>query len=211
MILVHGKTYLAQQILNDPKSWRADPAIAQYEDAVEYGRTPTLGQLKALALSLKQHTADGDPEVGGPSQIAVLTNGKIASIDQPSFPPLAPVSFRFQIETTLTLVGSRAGGRPKPGTGVTMYGRFGVLYEDKFVHTWQSLDDSYWANNEFADSTLFYGGGRTLFQKSNQVTNCDLEIGAAVGADSPVAAQLLKDFKWRSVDDRRVLSSRTTK
>jgi hypothetical protein len=40
MILGHGKTTVAMQILNDPKKWAADPAIAAYEDATEQQHHP---------------------------------------------------------------------------------------------------------------------------------------------------------------------------
>jgi hypothetical protein len=154
--------------------------------------------MKALAVSLKQHTSEGDPEVGGPSQIAILKNGRIDSIEQPSFPPIDPTGFNFQIVATITVDNSATPGRPT-SYGILTSGLFGVYFNDTFIHVRQRLDDAYYANNEFKDSVLFYGGGRTIFAKTNRVTDCDLEIGPNVSRDSPEVKELLKNFVWRSV------------
>ena len=210
MIFINGKSAVAEQILRRPKQWAADdPAVATYVDAVEKRKPLTIDQMKAFAISLKQLTAEHDREVGGPNQIAVVANGEVKSVEQPSFPAISLTHFKFRIVTTMEIDNGSSNclsckpGRPT-GIGVVVNGLFAVFYSNRFIHVLQPIDDAYWNHNEFRDCVLIYNGGsKTLFAKANKVIDSDLEIGPGVPKGSPVLKQLLEDFRWRSVDDKR--------
>jgi hypothetical protein len=200
IIFLHGKITRARLILSNPKPWTADPAVAMYDDAVTNHRSLTLDQMKALAISLKQHTAEIDPTVGGPSQVATLVSGQIQSFEQPAFPEVSPIDFKFHIISTLTVGNPGIPGKPI-GRAVVFDG-FGLFLGNRFIHANQDLDNGYFAKNEFRDCVLICRGGSIQFLESNQVTDTDLILGPGVSRSSPEVEQLLK-FRWRSVDDRR--------
>jgi 20S proteasome alpha/beta subunit len=210
LVFVHGKRDLALQILRNPGSWRSDPAVAAFQDTLEKGRILTVEQMKSLAISLKQHTANEDKGVGGPNQVAVLTAGRVQSLDQPRFPPVALTDFRFQILATDSF--GDMSGPSKPTTYASLAPGFFMLYfRDRFTRVKQILDDGYFSGNIFRECILTFGGRGTKFEKSNQIIDSDLLIGAGVRRDSPEVKQLLKDFTWRNVefvgDDPKSLKS----
>jgi len=156
--------------------------------------------MTALAISLKQHTAERHPEVGGPNQIAVLDKGRVQPIEQPHFPAISAVGFKFQIFSGMNL----SGYLKDPGKAAAFYGAlapgcFPLYFRNSFAGVRQELGDAYYSGNVFTESVLSYRGGRVQFERSNQVVDSDLLIGSKIRRDSPEVKQLLRDFKWRSV------------
>lgn len=196
-VFLHGKKTLAEQILNHPEAWKADKAVRDYENATKLHKAMTMPQMKALAIALKEHTAETDKEVGGPNQIAILTNGKIASLEQPHFPGLVPRNFEFEMTIGYMFDNSRMPGNPA-GQAISFNG-FGLIFANTFIHTNQPLDNGYFAHNNFTNCALYYRGGRLLFMDSNSVINTDLVLDPAVSKDSPFLRQLLTKFHWRTV------------
>lgn len=198
MICVNGINNLALEILRSTNAWRADPAVPACEQSASDQELLSIEQMKALAISLKQRTADQYPQVGGPNQIAVLTNGRVLQpVDQPPFPPITPSEFTFRI-----ISGQKVdGGDPRKPIlyGIVMNGYVGLYFKNEFIHVKQELDNTYYGANTFRDCILTYRGGKTRFEKSNEVVDSDLEIAAGVSRDSQEVKQLLHDFKWRAV------------
>jgi 20S proteasome alpha/beta subunit len=198
MIFVNGKRDLAMEILHNPSRWRADPAVAAYEQSTRGEGLLSIEQMKALAISLKQHTADRDPEVGGPNQIAVLANGSVQSIQQPALPPIEFSGYSFAIISAVRFGPSGGQGRPTGGAIVAPR-LFQLYFRDEFIHVLQEIDNSYYGGSVFRDCILTYSGGKVQFPASNQIIDSDLEIATGVSRDSPEVKQLLHDFKWRTV------------
>lgn len=198
MFLPAGISDVAERLLNSQVPWKIDEAVATYEESVKLGKPLTIEQMKALAISLKQHTADAYKEVGGPNQIAVLSADRVQSFEQPSFPPIPLVGFKFQIFTGMTMNAGATGLGPKP-YGIIVSGGFPLFFKNTFTGVQQILDDSYYAGNVFRDCRLIYNGGRVAFETSNQVIDSDLIIGPKARKDSPEIEQLRKNFMWRTV------------
>jgi len=96
-------------------------------------------------------------------------------------------------------------GLKDPNRRIGSYGAFATgcfpLYiNNSFTQVRQEIGDSYYSKNVFNKSLLSYQGGRVLFDKSNQVVQSDLLIGAKVRQDSDEVRQLQKDFHWHSIE-----------
>ncbi|MGA8214319.1 MAG: hypothetical protein WB799_12055 [Candidatus Sulfotelmatobacter sp.] len=200
VICVGGINNLALKILRDTNAWIGAPLVAPCEQSTS-NQLLAVQEMKALAISLKQQTADQYNEVGGPNQIAILTDGRIqGSIEQPpGLPPVTVSSFKFEILTTLGAIYIDRPGEDPPRPFGFVTDRFTLFFRDQFIGVRQELDDAYFGHNEFKNCLLIYRGGKTTLDKSNQISNCDLEIAAGVSRDSPTVKQLLSDFTWRTV------------
>jgi 20S proteasome alpha/beta subunit len=199
IICVNGISDIALEMLNRTNAWEADPALAACEQSTKDQKLLSIEEMRALAISLKERTADRYKEVGGPNQIAVLTHGHVLQpLEQPPFPSVSLSRFKFMIVANV-----RIDGRGSPGVpasyGVVRNGPFGLYFRNEFVHVRQILDNSYYGRNLFKDCVLVYGGDRAQFEKSNEVIDSDLEIAAGVRRNSPEVRQLLGDFRWRTV------------
>jgi hypothetical protein len=207
IICVNGIRDVADMVLGHAGTWMVDPAMAGCERSTNSQELLSVDQMKALAISLKERTADRYREVGGPNQIATLTNGRLQPIEQPAFRPIPLSGYRFAIVATITVENVSMPGQPESrvipgrptGQGVSTGGLFGLYFRDKFTHVRQELGDAYYGGNVFRDCLLTYSGGRLQFAKSNQVVDSDLEIAAEAPRDSPELNQLLHDFSWRTV------------
>ena len=198
-VVVHGQPVMAMEILRQPTSWVTDPAVASYADSETKKKPLTVEQMKALAISLKQHTSEITPSVGGPVQLAVLTGGHIQCVDEPKFSPITATRFKFEIVTHITIDNS---GMPvgRMGRGVFVApGLFTLYFKNSFKRVEQWLDEAYFGGNVFRESRLLYNGGRLQFENSNEVYDSDLILGG-VNRDTPEVKHLLNDFKWRHVE-----------
>lgn len=211
LILLAGKRDVAAGLLKNQAPWRIDEAVSAYEDSVRLGITLSTEQMRALAISLKEHTAAVDNEVGGANQIAILSSGRVQSTEQPNFAPIPLIGFKFLIFTRVTMDNTNGVVRPVNGIpapegfpyGILTLGNFALYFKSTFVGVRQDLDDSYYSGNVFRDCLLTYNGGRMTFEKSNQVFDCDLLLGPKADQDSPGVQQLLRNFKWRNVERPR--------
>jgi len=76
---------------------------------------------------------------------------------------------------------------------------FTLFFANQFIHERLDLADGYFGKNAIKDSVIVYRGGKPQFERSNTLTDCDLEVAKGLSPDSPGLKQLLHDFKWRSV------------
>ena len=79
----HRRSRSANHRSPEASEWSGDSSIVDYAKAAKSGKSLTIEQMKAFAVSLKQHTADKYADVGGPTQIAVLANGSVQSFKVP--------------------------------------------------------------------------------------------------------------------------------
>jgi hypothetical protein len=97
--LLGGIRDVSETILNDPDQFPTSAAIKRYA-GIENGNNQkplSLSELAALAYEMAAQTSRTPGFagfVGGPDQIAILANGKIQKLEQPTFPaPPRPMKF----------------------------------------------------------------------------------------------------------------------
>lgn len=206
--LFAGIEEVARRIADHPEAneWSGDPAIVDYAKAAKSRKSLTIEQMKALAVSLKQHTADKYAEVGGPTQIAVLAKGNVQSFKVPDgLPPVPVTGFKFEVVSGMKMTGHPEDPVKREATyGVGVWGCSAVYFNNSFTGVHQEIGEGFYSRNSFDKSLISYGGGPVNFGKSNQVTDSDLQIGPKVPKDSAEVKQLLNDFKWKSVEYQQV-------
>ena len=84
-----GQPDVAQQLLDDPELAKDDAALAAYATSMrqDRGESLTIAQMRALASRLAEYTAQKYRSVGGDNQVAVLQNGRVLTVEQPTFFP----------------------------------------------------------------------------------------------------------------------------
>ena len=200
-VLVHGQRSVAEGILQDPERWPGDAAIAAYASSKRHHKELSILEMKALAISLSRHTGEGNPTVGGPDQIAVLTAGHVQSIDlPPALPPVTMTGFKFTIVQTLAFENYKLPPSDDSGTAVQVGpGLFTLYFKNSFTRVQQNLGESYFGENIFRECRLFYTGGRLRFDPSNQVYNSELVLGPGVDRNNPEVMNLMYNFPWKHV------------
>lgn len=199
-VFIHGQRVVADQILQQPVAYTSDPAIAAYEKSQQEGTLLSIDELKALAISLRRHTAQGNPTVGGPDQIAVLANGHIQRITQPTFDPILPTAFRFYIDQENEYEGVETPPSAPMSSGVDIGpGLFTLFFRDKFKQVQQRLDEGYFSESLFTHCQLLYNGGRLQFEHSNRVYDSELFLGPEVDRNAPDVMYLMYNFPWKHV------------
>jgi hypothetical protein len=199
MVCLNGITDVARKILDSSHEWTGDQGACQQSASNQ--KPLSVEQMKKLAVSLKEHTADKYPGVGGPNQIAVLRGGRVhIPTEQPIFKPIKLSGFQFRIVDMARFIYEDRPGMPaSPKNSAVVSGLYALFFGDEWINVGQDLDYSYFRKNTFKNSRLMYRGGKTYLDKSNQVIDCDLEIAKGVSEESPVVKQLVKNFGWRTV------------
>ena len=196
--LLAGITDIANKIQNDPAKWHTDKAVADYEEAKKSGKPPTIEQMSAYAISMKEHTAEAYPEVGGENQIAVLKRGRVLRVAQHPFPSVPAREFRFRILTCFSMTGDMKDRSKAAGFwGVVTPGCFPIYFNNSFTRARQEIGNSYYSGNVFREAVLSYKGGTVQFGTSNQVIDSDLLLGPKVRQDSPEVQQLLERLQGK--------------
>jgi hypothetical protein len=206
--LFAGIDQVAQRITDHPEAseWSGDSAIVDYAKAKKSGKPMSIAQMKALAVSLKQHTARKYAEVGGPNQIAILANGKVQSFKGPDgLPPVPVTGFKFEVVSGVRMTGHPEDPIKREGTnGVVVMGCSAIYFNNSFTGVHQEVGEGFYSKNTFNKSLISYSGGPVNFGKSNEVNESDLRIGPKVPKDSAEVKHLLDDFKWKSVEFQQV-------
>ena len=194
---IRGIPFTAEDILNNPKQYRAEPIVARYSESLQAGAAPlTLDEMENLAKFLKERTAVDYAEVGGPDQIAVLGDGFLKALKQPQFPkkpPLPRMLFSFVEQNTFDQVPDEA--EPIAATPPMTL----LFANNTFQHRHIVLDGGYFFNNLFDHCIVAYNGGRTKFvDGQNDVASSDLILGPSVDLQS-AEVKKLRRLPWRSV------------
>ena len=195
-----GEPEIAEGLLHDPGSAKNEPALVAYANSLRdnHGQSLTIPQMKALASRLAELTAEKRPSVGGESQIAVLQDGRVLTLDQPAFAalPKALVDFDFVVDSFI-------GGTDPPmvppmseGTVVFPPGVRLLFLRTTFDHVQRRLDGNYFFHDSFNNCILRYDGGPFYFDKNNQVVQTSLFLGPNVKIDQPQVQELLHSFQW---------------
>jgi hypothetical protein len=176
--------------MNNPRSYDFVRQLLTTESSK--GTTPRIENLEALAklLSAKVAKVHSD-KVGGPDQVAILRGGKIAKFDAPLFSqPPKPIPFDLFIDVHNLCSGPGAGIVSSPGVP--------IIWIRDTIRGYQQLilDGNFFLGTEIIDSTVWYGGKTTVFDRSNTVVNSTLWLDE-LGSDPAFLHSLTHDFAWR--------------
>jgi 20S proteasome alpha/beta subunit len=180
-----------------PSTSPASPALAAYASSIarDGGESFSIQQMRDLAIELAAETHKSHAEVGGPNQIAVLQNGRISGIVQPSLPkPKAPLAFGLMQKFG-------ADGDGAIGNLAPM-----LCIECSFKNLHLELDRNYFVGTTFENAVLIYDGGQTVLDQGSNLVGCVLKLGPHADVTSPLAQLLIHGFKWLRIDyDRSTL------
>jgi len=194
-----GMPDLAEQLLANPEQEPQDAILRGYANSWNQGRgrSITIKQMTDLAADLAARTANGYPEVGGPNQIAILSGGRVVSVDQSQFPDPSTKVPPLSLLKNVGFHGQNAFGRPANET---------ICVDCNFQNTQFSLDKSYVVATTFTNTVLTYDGGPIYFDKANQVYNCALVLGPNAKIPSLSVHDLVVNFPWAKVMRARTSS-----
>lgn len=183
-----GQPDVARLILENPALRPNAPIVRKYAQARD---SLSLGELKELALFLSHETAIGNPTVGGEDQIAVLSDRKVQSVQQPTFAqPIAGSTFSLAVDT------GDIGGE---GELITMPGMI-LIHSTVQNKARYPLDGKSFFRSEFLDSRLHYDGGLLRLDSSNSISRCVLVLGPNAKNNPQRVADLRRRFQWVRVE-----------
>jgi 20S proteasome alpha/beta subunit len=192
---IRGIEDVAQDVLDSPTKYPAEPAVVRYVLSQEAGGTAlTLEEMESLARFLARKTGSVRAGVGGPEQMAVLESGTIKRLELPAFPPSKPrSSVPFLIIWEEIIDGN-------VGPPISAVGSRTLLFINNTVRREEViLDDGYFFGNAFSDCSLRYNNGRMKFvDGGNDVRNSALVLGPKIDRNSPELKRLLS-LRWREV------------
>ncbi len=167
-----GIQEISLAVLNHPEQFNYGAAIFRYAESKnsDGGESLTISELKALASEMAGQTARRTPFVGGPDQVAILAQGKILALDQPTFDD-PPRPMKFGVLSDLRLEGQEMIFAV-PGTNL-------LWLRSQFVWSRDySFDGQFFYGCEIRDSMVRYSGGLMDFGPSNTVVNSMLLPGS---------------------------------
>ena len=191
---IRGVKGLAEQIIDHPERYAADPAISRYRRSQDGGQALTTREMKALAQALAHMTAAICPAVGREDQITVLERGSIVEWDQLPFPPETYRTRRFNI-----IADNIYDPFPPPNLIGPVSGVTNLYVHNDFRGKNVLLDGSYFAANTFRKCAVVYSGGRTNFHLNQDMSSSTLVLSKEVNRNSETAAHLIKDFHWAKI------------
>ncbi|MBV9886647.1 MAG: hypothetical protein JO119_08890 [Acidobacteria bacterium] len=191
---LNGMPDVAEELLKHPETKPRDKALVEYAAAMREngGSSLTLQQMIGLAKRLAYYTSEAHPEVGGPSQIAILRKAHPVSIVQPTFPEPKQTlqGFDLYVQATYAYMLRRPVPDPTPM----------VFIRSTWIAAPIAIDYGYFIGDSFSDTLILYDGGPVSFGKSNHVTNSRLVIGPHAQRDSDIVKQLIGAFPWTRID-----------
>jgi hypothetical protein len=195
--LLGGIPVVSQAVLDNPNKFMSRAAIKRYASfkAAKKGKALSLSELEALAREMVALTSS-DPRfagfVGGPDQVAVLSDDKVQKFDQPNFPPPPrPMNFSLMVglEVTRAVMFLAA-----PGTHLLwIKSTFIGIRNPPLV-----LDNQFFFGCEIRDSIVQYGGGFTELGPTNKVVDTMLLPGRGASESSfDNFSKIWNAFAWR--------------
>jgi hypothetical protein len=191
--MLGGIKPISRKILASPEQFPNSPAIERFAQSKgSNGRDLlTLDEMAALASAMAKQTAI-HPQfkkfVGGVDQIAVLTKGQIAKLDQPHFTnPPRPLKFALMISPSI--VGAQ-NVIAAPGVSILWIRTRFIGFRNPRLR----LDNQFFYGCEIRDSIVEYSGGLTDFGPTNTVVNSMLFPYGATSLDE--VNRIWKAFPW---------------
>lgn len=192
--LLGGVPDISRTILASPEQFADSPAIQRYARSKPTNAKDmlTVEEMAALASAMAKQTAK-DPRftgfVGGIDQIAVLTEGKIAKLDQPNFTdPPRPLKFALIVSPAL-IVGAQNLVTSPNVSFLWIRTRFTGFRNPRL-----RLDGQFFYGCEIRDSIVEYSGGLTDFGPTNTVVNSMLFPVHVISLEE--VNRISKAFRW---------------
>jgi hypothetical protein len=197
-----GFTDIAWRIMGNPsnKEVASDPVLSYFfSDLAQHnGTNLTVDDLRRTAVQFEARTSRAHPNlVGGHIQWVTMAHGHITGSDL--LPP------EQNQERTGSVIGNQISnlvitGAPGSRSDIFEPSASGDVLSSIHVNVLifrirQSLDGKAFLRSHFVDCTLEYRGtGPTLFDVHNTVSDCTLEVSAAVREDDDLLVMIRKNF-----------------
>lgn len=164
--------------------------------------------MSAVALELERETArdESTPKggreaplrVGGESQIAVLSEGRVSipPVDRPVQVGIGDALKDIQFRgADITCVRDPAGNP----AGMAFVMPSGQI-QGHITSCFQDIDDFVVLKSIFTDSILYYSGrGKLIFSDDTQIQRSTLRLGSSVDLQSPAINHLMCNFPWTTI------------
>jgi hypothetical protein len=209
---VAGIPDVAMELLAHPSLDSNSSVLNKYALALKNDSVFSTSDLKSLALYLADKTAERERksrtfQVGGPSQVAVLTGGRVVES-----PPNVP---KFNVGNGLNsneFAGTKFTCHPGQifiATGDTLpSGTKALIFlnnspgdtQADLTNCTQPIDGIIFHDSSFTDSAITYSGkGRLLFDLGNTITRTSLIIDPSVDIGREDVHRLICSFQWKTI------------
>jgi 20S proteasome alpha/beta subunit len=198
-----GLSSIAGNILRgtDTES-RRDPSAIRFLRAKEAGKLDALdvNEMMNLARYLKERSSDPPQQdvVGGPTQIAVLRDDKVALFDQPVEPIdwLKATNFNTWEGSSLGSSRNYVDGRPPTQGGMMASPTLGAMVvRGSATGIIQPLDNIIFIDSIFDHCLLTYDGSpMSMFDVSNRVIDSKLIVSPRVDMSTELIKQIRSDL-----------------
>lgn len=199
-----GLTSPAEEILGADrlaKISEAEPSVKTFLEARLKNTTSslTLDDLERLGRHLKDKCSEATKEetVGGPTQIAVLADGRISKWEQPNLPLERSRPKLFSIFNGLPMHGSNHPSNTIPVEGgILVASSMGALVTGaNLSDIIQPLDNIFFEHSEFQNCILTYSGSpMSIFGIGNRVENSELRVSPETNASSGFLGSIRRNY-----------------
>jgi hypothetical protein len=189
--ILGGIPDVSNEILNSPEKFSSSKIVRRYMSAKKHdgGASLTLDEMTALASYMAAQTHTRYPSlVGPPDQVAVLTGGKIAKLEQPHFAN-SPRPMKFALMVNLRIQRDLQFMTP-PDTQLLWIRSEFVGFRNPRLR----LDGQFFYGCEIRDSIVEYGGGFTDLGRTNTVVNSFIMPGYSPGGSEREMLRILNGF-----------------
>lgn len=181
-----------------------DAYLGYFKKTIDEGNGNSLSllELEVFAREIERRTSQQYPGiVGGPQQVADLRNGKVIYFHSlnSDHPPIPVIIF-------LPINGPKFYGTGKE-RGLLHVGATTVAFvqRGKFSNDPQALDNVFFFGTDFTHCQLTYSGSpRSIFDKSNTVTDSTLTLLPGADPNSNIVKQIKLDFPKLKIIDHSV-------
>lgn len=180
----------------------SDPILTRFYSSMKRngGKSLSLAEMEMLTNEMVEKASSLYPgEVGGDHQKAILRGGRITVFDEPVTPTPPANLFLAGIEDHPSFVNDRVGIaiRVSPGKDLItpMFVVDGRFQGSDKLPIFQKLDGIIFTGTTFDKCFLYYTGSPlTIFDSSNVVHDCRIEVLPHVDPNLPFLRKLKRDF-----------------
>jgi hypothetical protein len=196
---VAGIPEVAEKALNRPSDYRQNVKLMSYAKAKAEGRTLSLREMRELAvesvrLTEVDETTKKRYEVGGPTQIAVLSGGKLIEEPRPN-----PSQKLGRSLPSVNISGTRTTC-PSPGAAAFTVDGMPIQMQIEMTRCTQKIDGIVFHDSIFTDDQMSYLGGQPfIFADTNEVRGSTLHLGPNVDLTSKDVRHLACSFAWKTI------------
>jgi len=206
--VIRGIQSTAHSILDGSyPAMASDPILGHFKAplADDKGRSLSMQDMEQIAKQIERCTALQFPTyVGGSQQIAELSSGVVSQFVQPISSPTPIPRVVFETLEDLAIVGTG------PTSSILVYAgapKAEFVQRAKLANGMQYLDNFFFFKSDFAHVHFIYlGSPRSIFDKSNTLTDCTLTLAFGADANSNFVKQIKTDFPALKIIDQTAAS-----